>query len=145
MAALHELRYSECQALLRAGILGRLAVVAPDGPHVVPVNYSVTNDAVIIATTPDGLLARHGPGTRVAFEADHVDHGYEHGWSVMVRGTLAVLDDATEIARIRATWAPRPWASGSRSLLLKLPLTELSGRRLGSGWDPMSELPVPRA
>ena len=62
----------------------------------------------------------------------------------MVRGTAAVVEDPAEVARIRAAWEPKPWAAGDRSLLLKLPCTELTGRRLGSGWDPMSELPVRR-
>jgi nitroimidazol reductase NimA-like FMN-containing flavoprotein (pyridoxamine 5'-phosphate oxidase superfamily) len=145
MADSYELGYSDCLALLRAGIFGRLAVVAPDGPHVVPVNYATTDDAVIIATSSDGLLARHGAGARVAFEVDHVDYTYHHGWSVLVRGTSTLVDDPVEATRIRARCAPRPWASGDRSALLELPWTELTGRRLGGGWNPMSELPVRRA
>ena len=145
MPEVHELSFSECQALLRAGVFGRMAVTAQDGPHVVPVNYSVSDAAILVRTAVDGLLARFGRGTRVAFEIDHVDYAYHRGWSVMVRGTTVAVDDPAELAAVRAVWEPMPWASGDRSLLLKLPLTEVSGRRLGSGWNPMSDLPVRRA
>ena len=141
----HELSYSQCVALLRAGVFGRIAVSAQDGPHVVPVNYAVSDAAILVRTTADGLLARYGRGARVAFEIDHVDYTYQRGWSVMVRGTTAVVDDPARVASIRAVWEPRPWAGGDRSLLLELPWTEVTGRLLGSGWNPMSELPVRRA
>jgi uncharacterized protein len=140
----HELKRSECQALLRAGVFGRIAFSTEDGPVAMPVNYSVSDTAVNVRTAMDSLLARYAVGVRVAFEIDHVDYAHHRGWSVMVRGTMAVVDDPAEVARIRSVWEPRPWASGDRSLLLKLPWTELTGRRLGSGWNPLSELPVHR-
>ena len=145
MADSHELSYSQCLSLLRAGVFGRMAFSAPDGPLVIPVNYSVSDAGVIVRTAADSQLATHGCGTAVAFEIDQVDYVYHRGWSVMVRGTTAVVDDPTELTSIRRTWEPRPWASGDRPVFLRLPWTELSGRRLGSGWDPMSELPVRRA
>jgi len=104
----------------------------------------VSDAAIIVRTAADGLLARYGRGARVAFEIDHVDYTYHRGCSVMVRGTTVTVDDPAELAGIRVVWEPKPWAIGERSLVLKLPLTEVSGRRLGSGWNPMSELPVRR-
>ena len=144
MSDSHELSYSECQALLRAGVFGRIAVSAQDGPFVLPVNYSVSDYAILVRTDPEGPIARFGLGVRVAFEIDHVDYTRHRGWSVMVRGTTAVVDDPAEVARIHATWEPVPWAGGDRSLLLELPWTEVTGRRLGDGWQPMSQLPVRR-
>jgi nitroimidazol reductase NimA-like FMN-containing flavoprotein (pyridoxamine 5'-phosphate oxidase superfamily) len=144
MPDLHELSYSECLALLRASVVGRIAVSAQDGPHVVPVNYSVSDTAVLMRAGPDGPVARFGIGVRVAFQIDHVDYTRRRGWSVLVRGTTALVDDPVEAARIRSSFEPVPWASGDRSLLLELPWTEITGRRLGDGWQPMSELPVRR-
>lgn len=141
MAVACELSYSECQALLRSGVFGRIGLSTPDGPAVVPVNYAVSDSDILIRTAANGLLAAHGRGVRVAFEIDHVDYAFHRGWSVMARGTTAVVDDPDEVARIRWGWDPKPWASGDRSLLVMLPLTELTGRRLGAGWDPMSERP----
>ena len=41
-------------------------------------------------------------------------------------------------------WDPRPWAGGSRLLYLRLPWRELTGRRLGHGWNRGNEVPVHR-
>lgn len=144
MAHARELSYSECQALLRAGVVGRVAVVASDGPCIIPVNYSVVDGAILIRTSPDTLLGTHGLGVMVAFEIDHVDHTYQRGCSVVARGRTEAVEDPAEVAHINSVWEPRPWASGTRSLLLRLPMTRLSGRQLGSGWNPMSQLPVRR-
>ena len=111
---------------------------------IIPVNYATSDSAVFVRTTGDSRLAEHGVGARLAFEIDYVEYTYHRGWSVLVRGTGVVVDDTAELSRVRSTWEPRPWASGDRSVLIKLPITELTGRRLGSGWDPMSELPVRR-
>ena len=34
----HDLSYSECEALLRAGVVGRVALSTPTGPQILPVN-----------------------------------------------------------------------------------------------------------
>jgi hypothetical protein len=144
MAESHELSYTYCEAILRAGVIGRIGIWADGGPHILPMNYSVVDEAIIMRTTPDGLLGRHARGSTVAFEVDHFDYGYRRGVSVVARGDTEVVEHPGELAHIRSVWQPRPWASGERSLVLRLPWTELSGRRLGAGWDPMSDLPVRR-
>jgi hypothetical protein len=55
-----------------------------------------------------------------------------------------VVSDAAELDHIRKVWEPQPWASGVKSLFLRLRWTELTGRQLGNDWDPMRELPVRR-
>jgi hypothetical protein len=143
MAELHELSYSQCEAILRAGVVGRIAVWA-DGPHIMPMNYSVVDEAIIMRTAPDSVLGRQARGAAVAFEVDHFDYAYHRGCSVVARGQTEIVEDPAAVAHIHAVWEPRPWAHGDRSLLLRLRWTELSGRQLGTGWDPMSELPVRR-
>lgn len=134
---------SECEALLRAGVIGRVAFSTPTGPQVVPVNYSVVDGAVVVRTTPYSLLGTHGRDTTLAFEIDQVDHSRQRGWSVVARGRSQVVHDSEELARIQRTWPPHPWATGARPLFLRLPWTELTGRQLGD-WDPMRDLPVRR-
>ncbi len=126
------LSYSECNALLRSGVAGRLALSAPDGPHIVPLNYSVVDSAIVVRTSPYSVLGTHGRDTTVAFEVDSFDASNEQGWSVVARGRAEVVRDPAEIDHIRAVWEPRPWASGGRALLLRIRWTELTGRRLGS-------------
>ena len=133
-----------CVRLLSAGVAGRVALSAPDGPHIIPVNYSVVDDAVILRTTPYSVLGTHGRDTVLAFEVDQFDHERGRGWSVVARGRGSVVTDAAELDRIRSTWAPRPWAGGSRNLYLRLRWTALTGRQIGSGWDPLEQVSVRR-
>ncbi len=139
-----ELSYSECEALLRAGVIGRVALSTPTGPQIVPLNYSVVDSNIIMRTSPYSVLGTYGRDATLAFEVDHFDHSDHRGWSVVARGRVDVVQDQAEIDRIRSVWEPRPWASGSRTLFLRLRWTELTGRQLGSGWEPMRDLPYRR-
>ncbi|MCW2784049.1 MAG: pyridoxamine 5-phosphate oxidase-related, FMN-binding protein [Marmoricola sp.] len=130
-----------CEELLRSGVVGRIVFSTPHGLQVFPVNYSVVDRAVVIRVSPYGPLGVHGQDAKAAFEIDQFDHGYQHGWSVVAHGRLTAVRDPEEYARIESIWRPRPWATGvSRNLWLKLPWSELTGRRLGRGWDLRSEL-----
>ena len=129
------LRYSECNALLRAGVAGRLALSAPDGPHIVPLNYSVVDSAIVVRTSPYSVLGTHGRDAMVAFEVDSFDPAREQGWSVVARGRAEVVRDQDELDHIARVWEPRPWARGGRNLVLRIRWSELTGRRLGSEPD----------
>ena len=131
MAQARELAFDECATLLHGGVVGRLAVSTPQGPHIIPMNYSVVHDAVVVATTPYSALGTYGDGNLVAFEVDRFDYDTHTGWSVVVRGRAEVVADVAELQEMRRLWAPRPWADGTRNLFLRVPWTELSGRSLG--------------
>ena len=132
MPVLREIAPSQCERLLRRGTFGRVVLTTPDGPEIVPVNYAVRDDTVVVHTSPDGLLARHADGRRIAFEVDLVDESRWHGWSVVAHGVGEIGPAAPEAA---APDRPRPWADGDRSCELRLPWTRLTGRRIGDGWD----------
>jgi len=142
MASMRELTSEECLRLLTSGVFGRAAVTTPTGPQIVPVNYSVVNDTLIVRTTPYSVLGSHARGSTLALEVDQFDYERQHGWSVVARGRAEVVTSADEFEEIRAVWEPRPWAAGSRNLFLRIRWTELTGRRLGTGWRPGDELPV---
>lgn len=143
MADLLELGRSECEGLLRLGVVGRVAVATPTGPHILPVNYAVGTRDVVVCTSPYSVLGTYGRDSLLAFEVDHFEHPEKHGWSVEVRGRAEAVEDPAEL-RALVPVLPRPWASGSRSLYLRIPLAEVTGRRLGSGWDLEATLPVRR-
>lgn len=131
-----ELSVETCEELLCSGVIGRIGFGTPSGPQVFPVNYSVVDRAVIVRTTPYGMLGVHARDAQVAFETDQFDHEYEHGWSVIAHGRLSAVTEPEDLDRIRTVWQPRPWAGGAtRSLYLRLPWTQITGRRLGTGWD----------
>ena len=139
-----ELSPDECRELLGAGLVGRAALSTPVGPHIVPVNYAVVDDSIVLRTSPYSVLGGHARGTTVAFEVDQFDYERQRGWSVVARGRADAVTDADELHRIKTVWDPQVWASGQRNLYLRIRWTELTGRRLGTGWNPSDELAVRR-
>ena len=136
-----ELAAEECKRLLRAGTVGRVAVSTPRGPHIVPVNYVVSGDAVIFRTSPYSVLGTHARSSLLAFEVDHLDPDQERSWSVVVRGRCEFIEDPRDLEGGAGSHRPHSWAAGSRNLFLRLPWSEMSGRALGGGCDQLA-LPV---
>jgi len=123
---LRELSPGECQDLLESQQIGRIGFTDPAGPVVIPVNYVMGDECVLVATSPFGSIARHAIAASVAFEVDVLDEVTESGWSVLVRGRA----DAVERDELRDADLPRPWAEGTRTLMVKISTAEISGRRL---------------
>ncbi|MCW2832050.1 MAG: pyridoxamine 5-phosphate oxidase-related, FMN-binding protein [Nocardioides sp.] len=140
----HDLSYSECEALLRSGVVGRVALSTPNGPQILPVNYSVVDSEIIVRTSAYSVLGTYGREATLAFEVDHFDLANQRGWSVVARGRADVITDPAALDHIRKVWEPRPWAGGSRGLFLRIPWTELTGRQVGEGWQPLADLPYRR-
>jgi uncharacterized protein len=139
-----ELSELECRELLEGGVVGRMAVSTPMGPRIVPVNYAMHGQDVVVRTSPFSELASHAGGAEVAFEVDHLDLERHQGWSVVVLGRAAYVEDHAELLEIRRTWDPRPWVDGSRNLYLKVVPRSTTGRRLGSDWTRSTMMPVRR-
>lgn len=139
-----ELDSRECERLLRSGVVGRVALSTPDGPHIIPVNYGVVDGTIVIRTSAYSVLATHGREAMLAFEVDHIDHDRHIGWSVVARGRGHAELDSEQLALIRSSWPPRPWAAGHRNLYLRLRWDSLSGRALGEDWTRANESPVHR-
>jgi uncharacterized protein len=139
-----ELTREECIHLLTGEQVGRVAMSTPVGPRIVPVNYAVHEDSVVFRTAPYSELGTYGPGAELAFEVDRLDYEKHQGWSVVVLGRAHVVQDQDEVADIRSTWEPRPWAGGSRNLYMRLPWRQLTGRRVGDDWSPGTMTPYRR-
>ncbi len=144
MSESRELDPEECARLLRAGVIGRVALSTPDGPHIVPVNYAVFEDTIVIRTSAYSVVGTYGRNAMLAFEVDHMDYERHVGWSVVARGRGWVEVEPEEISRIRESWQPRPWASGNRNLYLRIRWESLTGRSLGTDWTSTNESPVRR-
>src|SRR5262249_26880262 len=96
-----DLSQAECEELLRAGLVGRVAACTPDGPHIIPVNYSVVDDTIVLRTTPYSLLGGHAQGSVLALEVDQFDYEYQRGWSVVARGRAETVVDPGQLERVR--------------------------------------------
>lgn len=139
-----ELDPRQCLDLLSSGVVGRVAVCTPEGPHIVPINYAVHGDAVVLRTTPYSVLGTRGRNQRLALEIDQVDYERREGWSVVAAGMGEMVEDADELAVIQTVWDPRPWAGGARHVYIRLRWDSLTGRKIGAGWSAADEPPVRR-
>ena len=122
----------ECLRLLATQQVGRLGFVCDGRPDVLPVNYVLDGDAVVFATSP-GAKLWGVTRTPVAFEVDWIDPLTRSGWSVVIHGLaqeITGLDSAAVIERIRAL-PLSPWPGGERLNPVRLPVTSISGRRVG--------------
>jgi uncharacterized protein len=130
MPSLTALTLEECERLLRRGTFGRMVLSTPHQNEVLPVNYAVHGATVVVHASPDGLLARYADGAELVFEVDFVDEERWQGWSVVARGRGRVSTDLRAVAPVRS------WVTGDRTCEVQLSWEELTGRKIGTGWDP---------
>lgn len=129
MLELEVLSREECDRHLRDSAVARVAVCTPDGPHVVPVNYALVDDSVVVRTVAASVLGTHAPGNVVCLEVDDISPVLHAGWSVLVRGRAEALTPDALDAPLR-TWVPR---ESDVVLRLRLAECEVSGRLLPAG------------
>ncbi len=123
----------ECLRLLATQEVGRLGLVAQHYPLVIPVNYGLDGDVVVIRTHPGMLLgADH---MNVTFQVDEIDRAHHTGWTVLVRGMAERVTEEHEaelVARTRATRVT-PWAPGEHAIWLRIIPHRIDGRRIVAG------------
>lgn len=129
---LQRLSRATCLELLCSRSTGRLAYAARAGaPDIVPVNYVLNGDVLLIRSGPGPKLQAAERRELVAFEVDDVDEVTHAGWSVVVTGRAERLSstDAT------AGRLPVPFAGGVRRHVVRISIDHLEGRRLLGALD----------
>ncbi len=124
-----ELDAAECLTLLQSTHVGRLGYVKDDGLRIVPLNYALAGERLLVRTGLTSEPARLALGSNVAFEVDLFDEFLESGWSVLVTGRLETVDEQT-LRVLDLSQTPQPWKSGQHALVLQLPLIAVTGRRI---------------
>ena len=133
-AELEVLDAEECYRLLRTQQVGRIGLVARGNPLVLPVNYGLDGD-VLVLRTGQGPLLEAADHANVAFEVDEFDAVSRSGWSVLVRGLAEEVTGAHReelVARTRASGV-QPWAPGERGHWVRVIPQGISGRRIRPG------------
>lgn len=126
-----EIAQAEAVSLLSSQEVGRLVYTRRALPAVTPVNYAVRDRAIWIWTASSSSLAQAVRGAVVAFEVDEIDRETRGGWSVVVLGVAELVVARDEIERAGAL-GPEPWVAGRREHLIRIPLTAVTGRRIGN-------------
>jgi nitroimidazol reductase NimA-like FMN-containing flavoprotein (pyridoxamine 5'-phosphate oxidase superfamily) len=117
----------ECRRLLAEDVIGRVAVVIGATPMILPVNYAVDGEDIIMRTMPGSRLDI-GQG-HAAFEVDSFDRATQSGWSVLFTGELEEVTgyEAKDMQRLQEL-PVHPWAPGDRDLWLRLRPRFVTGR-----------------
>jgi nitroimidazol reductase NimA-like FMN-containing flavoprotein (pyridoxamine 5'-phosphate oxidase superfamily) len=126
---LAELDLGECWGLLSTHGVGRVSVSTPEGPAIVPVNYTVVDGAVAFSTAR-GTTPALAAGAEVAFEVDHIDEALSEGWSVLVVGRAERVTDPAAVRHLVGAARSAPWAGGDRELWLRITPKRVTGRRI---------------
>jgi nitroimidazol reductase NimA-like FMN-containing flavoprotein (pyridoxamine 5'-phosphate oxidase superfamily) len=125
-ATTHELSVARCWALLREGVVGRVAVVHHRRPDIFPVNYAVDHGTVVFRTGT-GTLFTAADGAFVAFEVDGYDVERAQAWSVVIRGVsheVYQLDDALAAMRLPLY----PWHDAPKPRIMRIRPDSVTGR-----------------
>jgi hypothetical protein len=123
------LTLAECRRLIAPGGIGRVALVTVSGPVILPVNFAVVAETIVIQTGDGSTIAGHASDP-VAFEVDHIDEALAEGWSVLVRGQAHPVLQPGERRNVRAHAAFRPWPQGEQDLYVRIVPELITGRRL---------------
>ncbi|MET7761359.1 pyridoxamine 5'-phosphate oxidase family protein [Streptomyces sp. NPDC005336] len=124
-----ELSPQECRDRLSTHGVGRVSVTTSRGPAIIPVNYSMIDDAVVFRTAPDASPAA-AAGAEIAFEVDHIDPALSQGWSVLVIGRARQITEPAAVQRLTEQAYSTPWPGGSRDMWLRIDPHSITGRRI---------------
>jgi len=124
-----KLSSAECRRLIAPGGIGRIAFDATSGPVVLPVNFAIVADTIVIRTGEGTILDGHASGP-AAFEVDHIDEALLQGWSVLVRGTAHRVTHSAEQDIVRRDAKVWPWPGGDRDIYVRILPDTITGRRI---------------
>ena len=128
-AEFEELTGDECRRLLATTEVGRLGVIRGGFPLVLPVNYALSGDRIVLRTDAGTKLSA-ARQNRVCFQADQIDVRRRAGWSVLVQGfAVEVGDDDPRLGPVSAL-PLEPWAPGERRRFLLITPISTTGRRI---------------
>jgi transcriptional regulator with XRE-family HTH domain len=124
-----KLMAAECRRLIAPGGVGRIGFSTLSGPVVVPVNFAVLVDTIVIRTAEGTIIDGHAD-EQVALEVDHIDEALCQGWSVLVRGQAHRVSHPAELRRLQEDAVLWPWPGGEREVYVRIVPTQITGRRI---------------
>jgi len=99
----------DCLRLLAGATLGRVGLTSGALPMVLPVNFLLDGDRVLVRTSRGSKLEAALRGAVVAFEADDFHSMHHSGWSVAVTGVASEVSQPADLDAVRqmpiARWA----------------------------------------
>lgn len=118
----------QCLDLIESHHLAHIAWQAADLPQILPISYAMHQGSVYFRTLPDGLLAELAQPTSVALEVDDLDQQTRTGWSIVLHGHSSAVREPDELTDLWASDSLVPWASGNRTLFIRIRPDRIEGR-----------------
>ncbi|WP_457950149.1 pyridoxamine 5'-phosphate oxidase family protein [Pseudarthrobacter sp. alpha12b] len=131
-----KLEHHECWALLRTVSVGRLAVLVEGRPDIFPVNFTVDGGTLVFRTAQGTKLSAASGDAAVAVEADGVDPDTGLAWSVVIKGTAALVKSTEEVLDTSRLYL-FPWQAGRKDAFVRITPDTVTGRRF-KVTDPMT-------
>lgn len=139
--AMEVLTGSQCLELLRTASVGRLGIgVSGSAPEILPINFVVDRGTIVFRTGAGTKLAAAVEHSPVAFEADGYIPQSNEAWSVVLKGTGAVIhgqESLLETYRLPLF----PWQPAPKSTFVRIEPDQITGRRFHpvdpSWWNPL--------
>jgi nitroimidazol reductase NimA-like FMN-containing flavoprotein (pyridoxamine 5'-phosphate oxidase superfamily) len=128
-AATVKLLPGECRRLIAPGGIGRIAFTTSSGPLVVPVNFAVVADSIVIRTGQGTLIQGHAYD-QVAFEVDHLDEAMRQGWSVVASGRAHEVQQPSELRHLQERTPVWPWPGGEHEVYVRIVPDRITGRQI---------------
>jgi len=123
-----ELSLSACREKLESRTMGRLGVNVDALPVVLPVNYAVDGDSIVIRTVPGTKLTAAMSEAVVAFEIDDYDPEFAMGWSVLVQGRSREITQKDRLDSVRSLPLPHVTVGGATDRFIEVDLEIVTGR-----------------
>jgi uncharacterized protein len=119
----------QARGLLATGEIGRVGITIGALPAIFPVNYRLIDGSIVFRTAPGSKMSAAAEGAVVAFEVDDYQLADRSGWSVLAVGRAEVIHDLVMASKLRDAQL-EPLADGSRTAIVRIEPTFLSGRRI---------------
>ena len=131
-AFMRTLPESECYKLLAVATVGRIGFVSSGGIQILPIGFRLGDGhRLFVRTSPQGTLARLArTDASVGFEVDYHANDFRIAWSVLMNGTLSLLDPAASLAYDQLRLHPVPWPGLANPVAIQFVPETISGRGL---------------
>ena len=125
----------ECVELLGLVPVGRIAVTVNALPVVLPVNFVVIDQAVVLRTVVGTKLAAATARAVVAFEVDDYEVDGRSGWSVLVQGVASEVTDPVVLDRALLAGIDSWALDGRADRVVSITMDVVTGRRFSRPTD----------
>lgn len=126
---IEELSRDECLALLRGSRVGRVGISIRALPAILPVNFVVIDDAIVVCMSGPSTELHANIGSVVAFEVDCPDEAGFVEWSVLVHAIALELSEVARLDLARSLWL-EAWPLEERAdRFVVMSTTMMSGQR----------------